>query len=85
MTDANLQAKEFDRVGGPAFPADWNFSSGAAQCPGMTLRDWFAGQVLIGLCQADMSEEEFTVSPHLLARTAYAQADAMIAARKAGA
>jgi len=72
-------------TGGPAFPeigniahnSDWQNESG------MTLRDWFAGQALLGILanptvrQADksMSGEE------ALARTAYAVADAMIKAR----
>lgn len=65
--------------GGPAFPfcsADEAFASG------MFLRDWFAGQALIGLCQADMGELEYLVSPDTLARTAYGMADAMLKARE---
>lgn len=38
---------------------------------GMTLRDWFAGQALIGL----------TGSPHRAAEAAYEYADAMLEAR----
>lgn len=56
--------------GGPAFPT--------AMAEGMSLRDWFAGQVLIGLsvrregkCNADD------------AANAYSLADAMIKAREA--
>lgn len=69
--------------GGPAF-ANMTASSSGPVNPrreGMSLRDWFAGQALIGLCQAHMSAEEFVVSPALLARTAYAMADAMLAER----
>ena len=60
--------------GGPAFPIphqNVNFSK-----PGMTLREWFAGQVLAGFCANQMSND-FTVE--VIARLAYAQADAMIA------
>lgn len=49
---------------------------------GLSIRDWFAGQALIGLCQAEMGETEFIVPPELLARTAYAMADAMLAERE---
>lgn len=71
--------------GGQAFPTHpiLYSSADAHQALGMSLRDWFAGQALIGLCQADMSAEEYTVSPALLARTAYSMADAMLAAREA--
>jgi hypothetical protein len=74
--------------GGPAFPcSNEQFTHGNPQTgdawPGLSLRDWYAGQALIGLCQADMSDEEYIVSPHLLARTAYSMADAMLAARVA--
>lgn len=65
--------------GGPAFPVPGGFWD-----KGMSRRDWFAGQALIGLCQADMSEEQFTVNPDLLARTAYRMADAMLAAKDGG-
>jgi hypothetical protein len=68
--------------GGPAFAALGVGPSGDVYHEtGMSLRDWFAGQALIGLCPADMSEEEYTVNPKLLARTAYAQADAILAER----
>lgn len=73
--------REMSKDNPPAFPRSYV----ADGHNGMSLRDWFAGQALVGLCQADMSEEEFTVGPDLLARTAYRMADAMIAARKAGA
>ncbi len=57
--------------GGPAFPRDqqeWGV-------PGMSLRDWFAGQALAGL----MAEGScFTEDA---AKGAYFAADAMIAAR----
>lgn len=52
------------------------------QHPGMSLRDWFAGQALVGMMQAMRPySNDFERS----AREAYVQADAMIAARKAGA
>ncbi|CCE96184.1 hypothetical protein SFHH103_01687 [Sinorhizobium fredii HH103] len=77
-------------TGGPAFPRPAGTNGAAHPAdrwdnsgqPGMSLRDWFAGHALIGIMQADMSEEEFTVSPQILARTAYRMADAMLAERE---
>lgn len=64
---------------------------------GMTLRDWFAGQAIAGLyacreMQLDVMHVELrnvdisgvTGFEKALARQAYAQADAMLAARKTG-
>lgn len=69
----------------PAFPTKGPFEPGLKNSsfsyPGISIRDWFAGQALIGLCQSEMGDEQFTVSPDLLARTAYSMADAMILAR----
>lgn len=45
--------------------------------PGMSLRDWFAGQALIGLITAD---DEITYQS--AAEYAYAHADALLLARK---
>ncbi len=61
--------------------------------PGMTLRDWFAGQALAGFSVGDNAIDclpdepiEKAVKRHwsLLAKTAYLAADAMIAAREKG-
>jgi len=60
--------------GGPAFPAQDNCNS---RYPGMTLRDWFAGQALAGIC-AHMGPIDCIPDTKL----AYRVADAMIAARK---
>ena len=57
--------------GGPAFP----LPSGH---PGMTLRDWFAGQALAGMLDFKTAETE---EDDWLARIAYGIADAMIAER----
>lgn len=72
--------------GGPAYPTDTLSALGAAlnnpamtfKHPGMTLRDYFAGQVLNGLmsdgCDTDHLPE--------LATVAYEMADAMLAERE---
>ena len=56
----------------PAFPSDID--------PGMSLRDWFAGQALTALL-GDTSVE-WDASGERLARFAYKMADAMIKARE---
>jgi hypothetical protein len=57
--------------GGPAFPVATPL--GYASITGMTLRDWFAGQALIGMHK---------LSPEDAAKEAYSYADAMLASRK---
>lgn len=82
--------------GGSAFPVpEENFlSNGTYSNAGMTLRDWFAGQALAGIyaCRdlqlATIHDQAKTGSGDFdacMAKQAYSQADAMIAARKAGA
>lgn len=56
--------------GGPAFPS--HGSMGEVVCEGMTLRDYFAGQALVG----------FMVGTNEPAKVAYEIADAMLAARE---
>ena len=69
----------------PAFPGTWwdQNSAGenqARECwPGMTLRDWFAGQALAGMVAGsrglDITIEQF-------ATESYSLADAMLAERE---
>jgi hypothetical protein len=44
----------------------------------MTLRDWFAGQVLVGI----IAYSGKIISPQSIAEYAYKQADAMISVRR---
>jgi len=62
--------------GGPAFP-HINHGGSILEAPGMSLRDWFAGQALAGLLANGGSQfwEQDGIN-------AYAAADAMLAARK---
>jgi len=70
--------------GGPAFPTGLEYApKGFEVSQGMTLRDYFAGQALMGIlnnagCFADMKDSD-------VAENAYHAADAMLAAREKGA
>lgn len=73
----------------PAFPvastnftADGSFYS-ARSTPGMTLRDWFAGQALAGLCAAHANPAAIGFPDNVETATkAYDLADAMLRARE---
>ena len=82
--------------GGPAFPhlginpgADGNLHPMPTQHGGMTLRDWFAGQALVGM-GTWIPRQYGEVTPGLTTDTmlsrraewAYQQADAMLSERK---
>lgn len=71
--------------GGPAFAHSGTdgFPATLPQ-PGMSLRDWFAGQALVAvmdLCKTDSRNANETIS-EMFARKAYLMADAMLAARE---
>lgn len=67
--------------GGQAFPTEGGDQSGLYPDPGMSLRDWFAGQALSSV-GSFWSDEDTRIE---YARRSYLMADAMIAARKEGA
>ena len=64
-----------DDEGGPAFPfKDWHTDGdGTQDFPGMSLRDWFAGQALAGL----MARKDFL--PDTIPRDEYMEAVASVA------
>jgi hypothetical protein len=65
--------------GGPAFPGfDYISQDGKKNPEGMTLRDYFAGKVLVGA----LADPTCQPSPIELAKIAYRGADAMLAARE---
>ena len=70
MTD-----KPYD--GGPAFPTSFNKET-VFSTDGMSLRDYFAGQALSGICASGPIIEP----AETCAYAAYAMADAMLAERK---
>lgn len=75
--------------GGSAFPAEGGPGSGLHPTPGMSLRDYFAGQALAGLLAApevlspplDVHRDSRVQIQVHYARIAYDYADAMLAAR----
>ena len=80
---ANKPSEERDQVStpkhdqsGPAFPiSQTNYH------PGMTLRDYFAGQALTGWICGTRDPEATSWEPRWWAREAYKTADAMLAER----
>lgn len=81
-----MTSKQRAKNGGPAFPH--TYTVGRDLCsshnegdqidfPGMTLRDWFAGQALAGLC-ASRAPELVGLPKFALAEDAYLAADAML-------
>lgn len=68
--------------GGPAFPGAKLYDGEVDyRTAGMTLRDWFAGQALIGLAAYPGREGESNGPEHKHAEVAYKFADATIAER----
>ena len=76
-------SKEQD--GGPAFPQmqcrDEDGRWSPARVDGLSMRDWFAGQALVGLL-LDSERLKGVTDEIEFARSAYQQADAMLEARK---
>ena len=80
-----------DKTGGPAFPGESVVRNGMHNTkrinnPGMTLRDYFAGQALAGILAggfADTIPHDDVNGGEDAAFFAYQYADAMIAARAA--
>jgi hypothetical protein len=76
--------------GGPAFPVPPNETqqadSGHFDHPqGMSLRDWFAGQALAGMCTHYANQPAFGLDSEIqtsISQLAYEQADSMIAERE---
>lgn len=67
---------EWKDDGGAAFPCGVPGFEGS---PGMSLRDWFAGQAVVGLLQS-----RAVPNATMYAKDAYRVADAMLAEREKG-
>jgi hypothetical protein len=68
------------KTGGPAFPIECNIVNGFRQDEGITVRDYFAGQALAGICANSAWNDSFHQSvSDPSAKVAYAMADAMLA------
>jgi hypothetical protein len=72
--------------GGAAFPSSFRYDLEDWADPGMSLRDWFAGQALSAIGTwwpgpADLSSADIQKTR---AKYCYQQADAMLAAREPG-
>lgn len=74
--------------GGPAFPSPTDrFPDGCVNAwmeYGMSLRDWFAGEAIKGICDVCQFDtpEPMESREQMLARKCYSFADAMLAARE---
>ncbi len=76
--------------GGPAYPTpDCSNWDGPSRTQGMSLRDWFAGQIMAGRCAnatllTNLESEGIPSErlPAILSKQAYLLADAMLAARQ---
>lgn len=74
--------------GGPAFPQQLSFSPVPgcmieSSIPGMSLRDYFAAKVVVGIMRTCDETPGTAVSRDDIAMEAYRMADAMIKAREA--
>ena len=70
--------------GGPAFPAwrqEWDENLNPVPNPGMSLRDYWAGQVVMG--ELAGLPPDGRIGPEALAKWGFRVADAMLAARNA--
>jgi hypothetical protein len=70
------------KTGGPAFPYSYEVMPDRELHTyfGMTLRDWFAGQAMVGILANDSDPSPEQV-PHIVA-SAYILADAMLSQRE---
>lgn len=69
--------------GGPAFPTVARDGNWQPHHDGMSLRDWFAGQAMVGLLPLLPKMNERTGNEDTLATAFYELADAMLRARAA--
>lgn len=73
--------KTWEEQGFADFPVDTHMDSPLHAETGMSLRDWFAGQALVGLV-ASYGPTNAAFEPKADAKTAYKYADEMLASRR---
>ena len=81
MQDPDLNALDASLAanGGRAFPSAIPAKGGTVHAPGMSLRDWFAGQALAGLASSWVTERPGRWEK--VAEEAYGMADALLSRR----
>jgi hypothetical protein len=73
-----MESEVLSTDGGPAFPSEGEgHGNPKFHSPGMTLRDYFAGQALSAIA------DDYQSKPEWIAERAYYIADAMLKAREA--
>lgn len=65
--------------GGPAFGHGDHVHGGY---PGMSIRDWFAGQALAGMASISLEDGDMVMGWADMSKAAYRAADAMLAERQ---
>lgn len=66
----------------PAFPRTGEgFGDPNYDAPGMSLRDWFAGQALAGILATGAGDDDSQALRQIIAEDAYGYADAMLRER----
>jgi hypothetical protein len=75
--------EDLNKAGGTAFPTEGELADESSfYYPGMTLRDYFAAQVVNGILSAEHDNREYGVQGYQeMAEQAYAIADAMLKER----
>jgi hypothetical protein len=68
--------------GGQAFPSTTLFDQAIVDTKGMTLRDWFAGQIILGVFADPWVRGVTEEQASHLAQKAFMVADAMLKARE---
>jgi hypothetical protein len=69
----------------PAFPCIYEHAECTSEQHGMTLRDYFAGQAIVGLLAGATENDAITIQRNgeqVIGKAAYAVADAMLRARQ---
>lgn len=88
MTTPKNGVAEMEKdTGGQAFPRSGQIMPNMGEQDGMTLRDWFAGQALMGLLnnaerRIESDVVESLTNGELLARNCYYMADVMLKERQ---